>query len=137
MVFNLYVLEKKTHKEISEILDISVNTSKSHLNRARKKLQDILFEKAQNKEKKKTKKYLLLFIPFYFSIDRLYANSFKNFEMKTNVNKYTFSKTLIKEEKRFSVLNKLATFFIICSTLGGFFFFILKKMIIKPILSWS
>ena len=34
-VFNLYVLEGYTHKEIAEILDISENTSKSQLSKAR------------------------------------------------------------------------------------------------------
>ena len=39
LIFNLYVLDKYTHKEISEILDISVGTSKSNLSRARKLLK--------------------------------------------------------------------------------------------------
>lgn len=34
-VFNLYTIEGYSHKEISEMLDISVNTSKSQLTRAR------------------------------------------------------------------------------------------------------
>ncbi len=38
-IFNLYVFENLTHLEISEYLDISVNTSKSQLSRARKILQ--------------------------------------------------------------------------------------------------
>lgn len=37
-VFNLYVVENYSHKEISEQLDISVNTSKTQLLRARKML---------------------------------------------------------------------------------------------------
>lgn len=36
MVINLYVFEGYTHKEIAEILDISENTSKSQLSKARK-----------------------------------------------------------------------------------------------------
>jgi len=43
-VFNLYVLDNLTHQEISEFLNISVNTSKSQLSRARKMLK-ILLEK--------------------------------------------------------------------------------------------
>jgi len=39
MIFNLYVLDGFTHKEIAEILDISENTSKSQLSKARKLLQ--------------------------------------------------------------------------------------------------
>ncbi len=40
LVFNLYALEGYTHAEISEKLNISINTSKSNLARARKILQD-------------------------------------------------------------------------------------------------
>jgi RNA polymerase sigma-70 factor (ECF subfamily) len=39
MVFNLNVIEGYTHKEIAEILNISENTSKSQLSRARHSLQ--------------------------------------------------------------------------------------------------
>ena len=39
MVFNLYVLDGYMHHEIAEILNISVNTSKSQLSKARKMLR--------------------------------------------------------------------------------------------------
>lgn len=39
LIFNLYVIEGYTHKEISKMLKISENTSKSQLSRARKTLQ--------------------------------------------------------------------------------------------------
>lgn len=35
LVFNLYELDQYSHKEIAELLDISVNTSKSNLHRAK------------------------------------------------------------------------------------------------------
>ncbi len=38
-VFNLFVMEDHTHKEIAEILKITVGTSKSNLARARQKLR--------------------------------------------------------------------------------------------------
>ncbi len=41
-VFNLYIMEGYTHGEISEILDISENTSKSQLSKARKHLKNVL-----------------------------------------------------------------------------------------------
>jgi RNA polymerase sigma-70 factor (ECF subfamily) len=41
-VFNLYVIDGYKHKEISEMLDISVGTSKWHLSNARKELQDLI-----------------------------------------------------------------------------------------------
>lgn len=45
IVFNLYVVEGYSHKEIAEQLNISVNTSKSQLSRAKKMLRSVL-EKA-------------------------------------------------------------------------------------------
>lgn len=41
-VFNLYVIEGFKHKEIAEMLDIAVGTSKSNLSKAKKNLQAIL-----------------------------------------------------------------------------------------------
>ena len=49
-VFNLYVLEEYTHKEIAEILGISEGTSKSNLSKAKVNLQKILKEKFMNIE---------------------------------------------------------------------------------------
>lgn len=42
IVFTLYLLEGYDHAEIAEILGISVSTSKSQYNRAKKKLQEVL-----------------------------------------------------------------------------------------------
>lgn len=44
MVFNLYVLDDYSHKEIAELLNISVGTSKSNLSRARQQLKEKLEE---------------------------------------------------------------------------------------------
>jgi len=44
-VFNLYVIENYSHKEIAEILDISEGTSKSNLAKAKQNLRNILKEK--------------------------------------------------------------------------------------------
>lgn len=49
-VFNMYVLEDYSHKEIGEILGISEGTSKSNLAKARMNLQKILNEKFMNIE---------------------------------------------------------------------------------------
>ena len=49
-VFNLYVMEEYTHKEIAEILNISEGTSKSNLSKAKFNLQKILKEKFKNLE---------------------------------------------------------------------------------------
>lgn len=45
MVFNLYVIEGYNHQEISEMLNISENTSKSQLSRARGALQEKLAQR--------------------------------------------------------------------------------------------
>lgn len=45
MVFNLYAIDGYSHKEIAEQLDISENTSKSQLSRARTYLQRLLAER--------------------------------------------------------------------------------------------
>lgn len=45
VVFNLYVFEGYSHKEIAEELEISENTSKSQLSRARNYLRKILEER--------------------------------------------------------------------------------------------
>lgn len=42
LVFNLFVLEDYTHREIAEELNISVGTSKSNLAAARRKLRELL-----------------------------------------------------------------------------------------------
>ena len=47
-VFNLYVLENYTHREIGEILGISEGTSKSNLAKAKMKLQEQLNKKFSN-----------------------------------------------------------------------------------------
>ena len=39
MVFNMHIIEGFSHKEIADMLEISVGTSKSHLHDARKQLQ--------------------------------------------------------------------------------------------------
>lgn len=53
-VFNLYAIEGYSHKEIAEKLDISENTSKSQLSRARALLQKQLIER-EKLEKDKIK----------------------------------------------------------------------------------
>ena len=47
MVFNLYVIENYSHKEIAEHLGINEGTSKSQLFHARKKLQEMLHRQNQ------------------------------------------------------------------------------------------
>lgn len=44
-VFNLYVIEEYTHKEIAEMLNISIGTSKSNLAKAKARLKNMFIEK--------------------------------------------------------------------------------------------
>jgi len=55
-VFNLFAIEQMKHKEIAIMLNISVSTSKSQLNRARKSIQNSLFELADAKNRNKVKR---------------------------------------------------------------------------------
>lgn len=41
-VFNLYVIEGYKHREIADLLDVSINTSKSQLILAKKRMQELL-----------------------------------------------------------------------------------------------
>jgi RNA polymerase sigma-70 factor (ECF subfamily) len=43
-VFNLFVIEGYSHKEISQLLDVNESTSRSNLVKARLKLQNILLK---------------------------------------------------------------------------------------------
>lgn len=51
-VFNLYMIESRKHKEISELLKITESNSRSRLRRAKSMLKKILHKKVQNHQKK-------------------------------------------------------------------------------------
>ncbi len=75
VVFNMYVMDDFSHRQIAAELNISPGTSKSHLARARKKIQQYLYDDALNRKRKKYAKrasvFLLLPGKTHF-IDRLY-----------------------------------------------------------------
>jgi len=85
LVFNLYVIENYTHVQIGKELNISPGTSKSHLARARKRIQQLLYQKALTKrqEQKKKKKVALLFIIPCKSnyIDKIFKNKLQNYSI--------------------------------------------------------
>lgn len=62
-VFNLYFIENHSHAEISNLLGITVNTSKSHLLRAKKTIQNYLLNNVidKNTPKKKMAQLLVIF----------------------------------------------------------------------------
>ena len=49
MVFNLYVFDDYSHKEIAAMMEISIGTSKSNLARAKMILKDKIENQASNK----------------------------------------------------------------------------------------
>jgi RNA polymerase sigma factor (sigma-70 family) len=85
-VFNLYVRDDFSHVKIGEMLNISVGTSKSHLHRARMKIQSFLFEKAKEKEIDKSKKIIIALLLFLGFEEKIMADTFKskfsNFEIQ-------------------------------------------------------
>ncbi|HOP03601.1 MAG TPA: RNA polymerase sigma factor [Tenuifilaceae bacterium] len=86
-VFNLYVIDGYTHRQIAQLLGISENTSKSHLARARKKLQAMLLNRAQEMEerRKKRRKRAVLHIPIFGGaknyVDKIFADGFSDFSI--------------------------------------------------------
>ena len=54
-VFNMYVVEGYSHKEIADMLGISEGTSKSQLSRAKVILQDMVREFIETRDERKTK----------------------------------------------------------------------------------
>ena len=51
-VFNLYVFEEYKHREIAELLNINIGTSKSNLKRAKDKVREMLDQYNMNHSKK-------------------------------------------------------------------------------------
>ena len=54
MVFNLYAIEGYSHQEIADILDVSVNTSKSQLFKARRYLKNLISTLMPNHQTKQS-----------------------------------------------------------------------------------
>lgn len=84
LVFNLYVIDKFTHARIGEVLGISEGTSKSHLARARKKLQQLLAEKIDNQKTGKNKEkttILLLAVTNEASMDEMFIKRLDQFSI--------------------------------------------------------
>lgn len=80
-VFNLYFIENYSHAEISQMMEIPVNTSKSHLLRAKKSVQNYLLTHFVSKETPKNKTALLLiFFGFGNSLwGRTFQSKFSDF----------------------------------------------------------
>ncbi|MFL9833513.1 RNA polymerase sigma factor [Chryseobacterium terrae] len=137
-VFNLYYIENYSHAEISSLLEIPVNTSKSHLMRAKKSIQNYLVAHFVNNETPKNKTaQLLVFLGFG---GLLWAQNFqskfsdftispsKNFGIPSEIGSKTISisqnKNLWKHKAAIGI-----TFFIII--LGFILFFNPKNSFIQ------
>ncbi len=113
-VFNLFVIEGFSHKEISDTLEISENLSKTSLSRARKKIQSLLEEKVNdnNRKKKKVAGTIILSIggvSSSFAIDSAYHEQFNNYKINPS---RTFQKNLFKKAKTINSSIKAPSFFL-------------------------
>ncbi|MDR1154694.1 MAG: sigma-70 family RNA polymerase sigma factor [Bacteroidales bacterium] len=84
LVFNMYVMDDFSHRQISAELNISPGTSKSHLARARKKIQQYLYDdalKKKLKDRRRASTILLLFPARTHFIDRLYRQKLSDFSL--------------------------------------------------------
>jgi len=86
MVFNLHAIDRVSHQQIADLMDISVTNSKQLLLRARTRLQQLLTAKAQEKESKK-KGLLMIALLFMMKrnsahhLDRLYRSELSQLRM--------------------------------------------------------
>jgi len=82
-VFNLYFIENHSHAEISSLLGITINTSKSHLLRAKKSIQNYLLNNIvnHNTPKKKTAQLLVIFGLGGLLWAQTFQNKFSNFQI--------------------------------------------------------
>ncbi len=130
-VFNLYVIDNYSHIEISELLNITVNTSKSHLLRARKKIQQILVEK--EKKRRRIAGVLIISNPT-ITMEKLFKEQFKNFKI-TPSKAFTIDSNKPQDRiffdrinKRFHLSNYIFTAnFFVCLAVSAFTFNIAKK----------
>jgi len=77
-VFNLFCIENYSHAEISSVLGISVNTSKSHLLRAKKSIQTFLLNNIVDENTPKNKKKTVQLLVFLGFGGLLWAQTFRS-----------------------------------------------------------
>lgn len=87
-VFNLYFIENHSHAEISGLLGITVNTSKSHLLRAKKSVQNYLLNNfvSQNTPKNKIAQLLVIFGLGGLLWAQTFQNKFADFKISPSKN---------------------------------------------------
>lgn len=77
-VFNLYFIEKNSHQEIAKLLGINVNTSKSHLLRAKKSVQNYLLDNFVNQNTPKNNKKITQLLVFLGLGGLIWAQTFQS-----------------------------------------------------------
>ena len=86
MVFNLHAIDRVSHQQIADLMDISVTNSKQLLLRARLRLQQLLAAKTREKESRKKGLFMiiLLFLKKHASahqLERLYRSELSQLRM--------------------------------------------------------
>lgn len=93
VVFNMYVLDGFSHKQIATTMNISTGTSKSHLARARKKAQELLYAKATEQQpveaRNRSAWWLLLFFQ-QRNIDTIFRKDLGQYELPAQTPTSTF-----------------------------------------------
>lgn len=77
-VFNLFFIENHSHAEISGLLGITVNTSKSHLLRAKKSVQNFLINNFVNQDTPKNNKKMAQLLVIFGLGGLLWAQTFNS-----------------------------------------------------------
>jgi len=77
-VFNLFCIENNSHQEIAKLLGINVNTSKSHLLRAKKSIQNYLLSNFVNHDTPKSKNKVTQLLVFLGLGGLLWAQTFQS-----------------------------------------------------------
>ena len=128
-VFNLYYIDQHSHAEISRLLEIPVNTSKSHLLRAKKALQIYLKTHFVNNDSKKDRKFLIL---LFFGFSNLvwaktYRSSFADYSIAPSKNfilpERNFHKSFTGKKSKIINQKILLTGTAVLLTFGSVFFF--------------
>jgi RNA polymerase sigma factor (sigma-70 family) len=134
--FNLYVLDGYSHHQIAKMMNISAGTSKSNLSRARRKAQELLYQKAIQKQPdenyRRSAFLLLLFQPNY--IDKLFRKGFNGYQLVTSAPGNLVSSAQATAIKWGATLTgKIVTYGMITASIaGGCFFY---NSFEKPVLS--
>ncbi len=127
-VFNLYFIENYTHSEIANMLQIPVNTSKSHLLRAKKSVQDYLMKNFGNRQNAKNKTaQILVFLGFGGLLwAQTFQNKFSDFEIQPQKLPEFSGSTDLQNYSGFNQYFKknlvAAATFLILMTASAFFF---------------